>query len=368
MPDNTEVDGFVHSSFAVKDTYVRDEEGATEYSVVYNDGSRTAFKALYAKLSPIGFTPHLSGSPDDATLIVTKNAEPPKSSARTPVFLGLISVVSILVAGWGVGIINSQEAGESILLTGASFVLGVTGVLLAREMAHRLVARRKKVSILQYNLPNIPLFVPIPVLYYLPVFGSITFLRSPAIDRDSLFDFYFVGAVAGVAVALVVALAGAPTAAVLAPAQSGTLSSNLSVMQTVALALGGNSLSLVPPAGQMVLLSPVEIAAWVGFLISFFSLIPAALFDGGRMSTLVLGERGSRITTMLAATLLILIDVPNYWVLFLLIFLLAAVQPSNETLDSVTKISRSRKSLFLVAMGLLFLCIPVPQTFLTFPL
>jgi hypothetical protein len=71
---------------------------------------------------------------------------------------------------------------------------------------------------------------------------------------------------------------------------------------------------------------------------------------------------------MVTAFLLVAIDVPNYWVLFLIIFLLAAIQPSNETLDSVSGISRSRKLLFLVALLLVGLCIPIPQTFLTRPI
>lgn len=370
MSTSQEVDALVRSSFVVRDTYARGDEGSAEYSVTYDAAtSPTAFRELYRKLSPLGYTPRLIGSQEDASILVTKNVEPQKPSSRTPVFLALISAVSIIVTGWGVGLISSQEAGNSnVLLTGASFVLGVLGVLIARDVAHRVVARRKGLSTLQYYLPNIPLFVPIPVLYYLPSFGSITFLRAPPIDRNSLFDFYFVGAVVGVVVALGVALVGAPSAGVFAPTPSGSVTSNLSLLQTLAIAIGGNSLSQVAPAGESLLLSPLEIAAWVGFLISFFSLVPAALFDGGRMSTLVLGERGSRITTMVTAVLLIIIDVPNYWVLFLLIFLLAAIQPSNETLDSVTKISRSRKLMFLFAMLLLFLCGPIPQTLLGIPI
>lgn len=343
------------------------DDGSTEYSVIYDGGSRAAFKALHLKLRPMGYTPRLSGTPEDATLLVTKDVEPSKTTARTPVFLVLLSAVAILATGWGVGLIYAQAVGASVLLTGASFVLGVTGVLIARDLAQRFVARRRgKAATLQYYLPNIPLFVPLPVLYFLPTFGSITFLRAPMVDRDSLFDFYFFGAAAGILVALAVALIGAPGAIVLAPAQAGAVSSNQSVLQTLALDLLGNA-STVVPKGDMAVLSPVEIAAWIGFIISFFSLVPAALLDGGRLSTLVLGERGSRITTMVTAFLLVIVDVPNYWVLFLLIFLLAAVQPSNETLDSVTAISRSRKFLFVVAMLLVLLCIPIPQSILTFP-
>jgi len=368
LSENPEVESLVRSSFSVKDNFARGD-GSTEYSVVYDERSRTAFRALRAKLAPMGFTPHLSGTPDDAVLIVSKDAEPPRAGARTPVFLMLLSIVSIIATGWGVGLIYSQAVGGNVILIGASFAIGVTAVLVARALAQRFVARREgKVTTLQYYLPNIPLFVSLPVLYFLPTFGSITFLRSPMVDRDSLFDFYFVGAAAGVLVALAVAFIGAPNAVVFAPGQPGTLSSNPSLLQTLALALGGNGLNAVAPSGDVALFSPVELAAWIGFLISFFGLVPAALLDGGRMSTLALGERGSRITTMVTAFLLVAIDVPNYWVLFLLIFLLAAIQPSNETLDSVTRVSRSRKLLFLLAIALVLVCIPIPQTFLTVPL
>jgi membrane-associated protease RseP (regulator of RpoE activity) len=362
-----QVDSLVRSSFAVKDSFARDDS-STEYSVVYDSGSKAAFRSLCAKLAPIGYTPRLSGTPDNASLLVSPNPEP-SPTARTPIFLLLLSIVAIIATGWGVGIIYNQVNGASVILTGAAFALGVTGVLLARDVARRLLAKRRGgVPILQYYLPNIPLFVSLPVLYFLPTFGSITFTRSPSVDRDSLFDFYFVGAVAGVVIALAVAFIGASNAVVYVAATSGTLNSNPSLLQTLALQLGGNSLTTAPPSGDVAVLSPIEIAAWIGFIISFFSLVPAALLDGGRMSTLALGERGSRITTMVTAFLLVAIDVPNYWVMFLLIFLLAAIQPSNETLDSITGISRSRRVLFLVAMGLVLLCIPVPQTFLTRPI
>ena len=97
-------------------------------------------------------------------------------------------------------------------------------------------------------------------------------------------------------------------------------------------------------------------------------MLPAALFDGGRMATLALGVRGSRITTMVTGFILVAFDVPNYWVVFLMIFLLAAIQPTNETLDSLSDLSRSRKLLFLAAMVLMLLCAPIPQNFLTYPL
>lgn len=366
MSWSNDIDPLVRASFTVKDAYSRDD-GSTEYNVVYNSDSRVAFRSLLEKLAPLGFTPRLSGTAEDATLLVVPKVKPPV--ARTPIFLLLISVVAIVATGWGVGIIYNQVDGGNVILTGTAFALGVAAVLIARELSRRVLARRRGgVSMQEYYIPNIPLFVSLPVLYFLPTFGSISSTRSPSLDRDSLFDFYFVGAIAGVVLAFGVGLIGAPHAVVYVATQGATLSSNPSLLQTLALTLGGSSLTTPTPTGDMALLSPVEIAAWVGFIISFFSLLPAALLDGGRMATLALGERGSRITTMGTALVLIVIDVPNYWVMFLLIFLLAAIQPSNETLDSISSLSRSRKFLFIGAMVLVLLCIPVPQTILTRPI
>jgi membrane-associated protease RseP (regulator of RpoE activity) len=378
LPEAPEVDPIVRSLFTVTDVFDRGE-GSMEYSVVYDERSKDAFKALYGRVKPLGFTPRLFGTREDAslTLITGEPVTPPPP--RTPVFLSLLSVVAIVGAGWLLGDIYTQVEGGNPLLMGASFVVGVVAVMLGKDLVQRFVVRQRGgVSTIPYYLPNIPFFLALPVLYFLPTFGAITFIRAPTIDRDSLFDCYFVAPVVGVVIALAVSLVAATTAITLTHAQYlaifgsgnlGTLSNNPSVLQSAAISIAGYlNLSPSVPAGGVSLFSPLEIAAWVGFLLSFFSLLPAALFDGGRMATLALGVRGSRITTMVTGFLLVAIDVPNYWVIFLVIFLLAAIQPSNETLDSLSGISRSRKLLFLGAMVLVLLCAPVPQSFLTYPI
>ncbi|HUH99744.1 MAG TPA: hypothetical protein VLY65_01750, partial [Nitrososphaerales archaeon] len=106
MSEASQVDSLVRASFTVKDSYARDEAGASEYSVVYDQGTRAAFRELCRKLAPLGFTPRLVGTQDDASLIVVPRPETPKSSARTPVFLAAISAISIVATGWGVGLVN----------------------------------------------------------------------------------------------------------------------------------------------------------------------------------------------------------------------------------------------------------------------
>jgi membrane-associated protease RseP (regulator of RpoE activity) len=377
LSENTEVDAIVRSLFKVKDSYAM-EGGSGEYNVVYDAGSRRAFRTLYDKVRPLGYTPRISGNREDASLSILKGEVEKMPAPRASIFLALLSIVAIVGAGGALGITYAHYFGGSALLDGATFVLGVVVVLLARDLVQRYFARKAgDVSTLHYYLPNIPVFLALPILYFLPTFGAITFLRSPAYDRDSLFDFYFWGSIAAAGVTMVVALAGVSSTIVLTQAQyvsmfgtgAGVLSHNASVLQNLATSIM-SALNLAPsaPSGGYVFLSPLSTAAWVGFLMSLFGLMPAALFDGGRLATLILGTRGSRITTLLTAFALVAIDSPNYWVVFLLIFLLAAVQPSNDTLDSVSAVSRSRKVLFVIAMALVFLCIPIPQTFFTIPI
>ena len=378
MSDDSGAEEIVRSLFTVKDVFDRGE-GAKEYSIVYDSKSKDAFKALYPKVKPLGLTPRLFGTREDASLTLVKADFPASPAPRTPVFLSLLSILAILAAGWLLGDIYTQVEGGSALLIGASFVLGIAAVLIAKDLVQRyFVKRRGGASTIPYYLPNIPFFIALPVLYFLPTFGAITFVRSPTLDRDSLFDCYFFAPVVGVAIAFAVALIGATTAISLTHAQYvaifgsgnlGTLSTNPSVLQSAAISIAGYlGLSPQVPAGGVSIYSPPEVAAWIGLLISFFSMLPAALFDGGRMATLALGVRGSRITTMVTGFILVAVDVPNYWVVFLMIFLLAAIQPTNETLDSLSDLSRSRKLLFLAGMVLMFLCAPIPQNFLTYPL
>ena len=376
LSGETDVEPIVRSLFTVKDVFDMGE-GSREYSVVYDDRSRASFKTLYARVKPLGFTPRLYGTRDDASLTVVKGDAAATPSRRTPIFVLLLSILAIIGAGWFVGETYAPSAGGNVFLIGASFVVGVLVVLTAKDVVQRLLVRRGGgVSTTPYYVPNIPFFIPLPVLYFLPTFGAITFVRSPTVDKDSLFDCYFYAPVVGVLFALLVALVGAATSIPLTHEQyvsffgSGNVGTlNPSVLQSAGMSIAGY-LNLIPsvPAGGVSILSPIEIAAWVGFLISFFSLMPAALFDGGRMATLALGERGSRITTMVTGFLLLAIDVPNYWVIFLGIFVLAAIQPSGETLDSLSSLSLSRKTLFVAAMVMVLLCAPVPTNFLTYPI
>jgi Peptidase family M50 len=379
---NADVDSAVKSLFSVKDYFVA-EEGAAEYSVVYDAQSSSNFLKLLETLKSRDYSAQLYGDPERATLVVVKNSSPPppqlKVRLSAPAFLFLLTLLSVLVTGYVVAAIFPQMApGSSSLDMGVGFVASLAAVFAVRYLAQRYAARRGSFSFLSYYLPNVPIFVALPTMYFLPTFGSVSFPGSPPANRNKLFDFYIVGAIAVLLVALVISFLGAGSSVVLTQAQVAALSSGnqTATIQTNPSILQGGAISLsqslgmlgqVPPGGTLIF-SPIEIAAWLGLLLAFFNLLPAALFDGGRMSRLALGDRGSRVTTIVSGLFLLLTDLPDYWVVFLLVFLMAAFPVQGETLDSISALSRSRKVAFAVTLAVGLLCVPLPQTFATFAL
>ena len=379
---NAEVDSAVRSLFSVKDYFVT-EDGAAEYSVEYEARSGPNFLKLLDLLKAPDYSAQLYGDRERATLVVLKNPPPPPPQLRvrlsSTAFLFLLTLGSVLVTGYVVAAIFPQVSpGSSPYVMGVGFVVALMAVLLSRYAVQRYAARRGRFSSVSYYLPNVPIFIALPTMYFLPTFGSVSFPVTPPANKDKLFDFYLVGSLALVVVALAVAFLGSGTSVILTQSQlsaltagnqTATIQTNPSILQSAVIsAAQGLGITGQVPQGGTLIFSPIEIAAWLGLLVAFFNLLPAALFDGGRLARLAIGERWSRVTTIASGLFLLLIDLPDYWVVFLLVFLMAAFPVQGDTLDSITRLSNSRKAVLVAAVALGLLCVPMPQTFATFQL
>ena len=62
-------------------------------------------------------------------------------------------------------------------------------------------AKRGNFTAKLFYLPNVPLFIAIPTMYFLPTFGSVSFPTTPPANRNKLFDFYLLGSLVLVVVA-----------------------------------------------------------------------------------------------------------------------------------------------------------------------
>ena len=238
----------------------------------------------------------------------------------------------------------------------------------AHEFGHMYVSRRKgEAPPTPYLLPGIP-----GVTAALPTLGIISRQREPAVNRDRFFDVILAGPLLGLAATLMLYILGAlMTVQSAVPLQScqqvnGTLCP--SVIQMGLDAVVGPLMPHV--AAGYSALSPLADGATVGLILTFVGLLPMTSFDGGHLSSLAWGPSASRVAAYLSVFLLISVDLPTYWALAFVALLLMSLSRDSEPqlLDEVSRISKTRKWLYLGALALALLCMPLPQTFAGFPL
>ena len=342
-----------------------------EFSVVYGPDSKEKFVELCRELAAPGFTPRLVGSEEDALLFVRKAQTVGKLRSRAQFILVLLALGSVVAFGLFLGVIYQQYApsvpeSHVILLYGGA----VIAVIAAHEFGHRYVSRRKgEAPPTPYLLPGIP-----GVTAALPTLGIISRQRKPAVNRDRFFDVILAGPLLGLAAALTLYILGALVSIQSAvPLQScqqvnGTATLCPSVIQMGLDAVVGPLMPHVAPGYSA--LSPLADGATVGLILTFVGLLPILSFDGGHLSSLAWGPGASRVASYLSVILLILVDLPTYWALAFVVLLLMSLSRDSEPqlLDEVSPISETRKWLYLGALALALLCMPLPQTIAGFPL
>lgn len=178
-------------------------------------------------------------------------------------------------------------AHPTLLWQPVGYAAGIMGILLAHEMGHYLVARWRGVD------QSLPYFIPFPSLF--GTMGAVIFMRQMPRTRRHLFDVAIAGPLAGLVLALPLAVYGLTHSTPIDPTQvaggSGTL-------------WFGNSLLFIAlehvysPAGDMVTLHPVAFAAWAGLLVTSLNLIPAGQLDGGHIMYAVFGRRVHRLVAI----------------------------------------------------------------------
>ncbi|RLG55950.1 MAG: site-2 protease family protein, partial [Candidatus Hydrothermarchaeota archaeon] len=109
-------------------------------------------------------------------------------------------------------------------------------------------------------------------------------------------------------------------------------------------------------------LHPVAIAGWVGILVTFLNLIPAAQLDGGHIARAFLGEKLHSILTFgLSLAMIGLSVLWAGWLIWGFIILLMGRIGNPGALDEVTPISPKRVALALIVLAIFVLsATPVP--------
>ena len=310
-----------------------------------------AVTALVARFRPFGYTPFLQAGQGLTWVraLPFVDVEMP-SRPRTNIILFLLTVLSTLVAGSGAFFAFDPFAEPRRLLEGVPFAFTLLAILGTHEFGHYFTARAYGASV------SLPYFIPAPPPLLFGTLGAIIRMRSPARDRNSLFDIAAAGPLAGLVVALPALWIGLGWSKVAAVPSGGNVMFGDSLLMRFMTWLAFGPL----PPGHDVFVHPVALAGWVGLFVTALNLFPVGQLDGGRIAYALFGARHRQISIATFLGLLALGAVTgsgNWFVWAFLLFFVMGFR-HQPPLDDLSPLSPGRYAVGFFCLLLLVLLIP----------
>ena len=298
------------------------------------------------------------------TILIISKLPPVKkrkwlSKTWIPRILFVTTVCFVLIDGFyrTVGVNRLAEIGDPFAVA-VLYAWALMGILGVHEAGHLIAAKLHKIK------TTWPYFIPGVPVYGIPTFGAFIQSRGLTVNRDILFDIAIAGPIAGLVIAVIVAVFGVYTSPVidneLAEQLFGTsqlMEMNENIIMKIIIILFDKDNDNV----QLVM-SPIMFAAWLGFLITFLNLLPAWQLDGGHLARIIFGKKWHKIATYASMGILVLL---NYWMMAILIFILSSRSKDAQPLDDISPLSTNRKIVYIGVIILAVLCAPLPSSFLS---
>jgi Zn-dependent protease len=334
-----------------------------------------AFAILSDRLRPLGYVPQLL-RPDEIALLRLPPARLP-SGARRPWLPAVLFLATVLTTFWaGATDFDSVQGlwdfAHALLATilgggpslkpprilldfrgGLVFSASIMTILGVHELGHYVTARLYGMRV------SLPYFIPMPISL-MGTMGAVIRMRSPVPHRRALFDVGIAGPLAGLAVAIPVAVVGlylsTPVPAP-GPAERG-----MGLVPSLLFSMIMRLLLQLPPQGWTVSLHPMAVAGWLGFFVTALNLIPAGQLDGGHVSYAVLGRWHDKLAlfAVLALFTMAALLIQPLWALWGgLLLILGYRHP--PPLNDLTPLTPVRRILGVLCWGLLVLLFtPIP--------
>src|SRR5712692_3366647 len=310
-----------------------------------------AVTELVARFRPFGYTPFLQAGQGLTWVraLPFVDIEVP-SRPRTNIILFVLTVLSTLIAGSGAFFAFNPLTEPGRILDGVPFAFTLLAILGTHEFGHYFTARAYGASV------SLPYFIPAPPPFLFGTLGAIIRMRSPARDRNSLFDIAAAGPLAGLVVALPALWIGLGWSKVAALPEGGSVSFGDSLLLRFMTWLAFGPL----PPGHDVFVHPVALAGWVGLFVTALNLIPVGQLDGGRIAYALFGARHRQISIATFLGLLALGAVTGAGNWFVWAFLLLFVMGFHHQppLDDLSPLSPGRYAVGFLCLILLILLIP----------
>ncbi|MDB6121750.1 MAG: Peptidase, partial [Pedosphaera sp.] len=272
----------------------------------------------------------------------------------------LLLGITILTTTWAgalhQGVNLLQEPGRFVV--GLSYSLGLLAILGLHELGHFFAARRHGMNVTP------PYFIPAP--FALGTFGAFIKMRSPPEDRHALFDVAVAGPLAGLVIAIPALLIGLHSSEVLgssvgamrSPLDGSSAGSSILFALLAKLSLGPALLK-----GDVLRLSPLAFAGWLGLLITALNLLPIGQLDGGHIARAMFGSYRGRIISRIGLWSLFLLALfvwPGLMTWAIIVFFIAS-GGTTPPLNDLTPISSRRRWLgYFSFLILALILIPLP--------
>jgi membrane-associated protease RseP (regulator of RpoE activity) len=314
----------------------------------------TAVDRLRPRLARHGYAPFLREEQGIVWVHALAHAEVAEPS-RPLVHLGLFlaTVVTTLLAGALQSGVGPGELWQhpAQLAVGLPFSAALLGILGVHEFGHYTVGRLHRMPV------SLPYFIPVPPPFFLGTLGAVIRLRGAIRDRRALFDMAVAGPLAGLVVAVPVYVVGLRLSSVVRiPKESEALYFGDALLPKL---LEWLTLGSLPPDFD-ILLHPVGVAAWFGFLVTALNLIPAGQLDGGHIVYALFGRRHALISK-LAVGGLVLIGLyfrSFNWIVWAALIVGLMGFRHTPTMDDITPLDGRRRALGVFALILLALLLP----------
>jgi membrane-associated protease RseP (regulator of RpoE activity) len=317
-----------------------------------------ALGLLEARFKPYGYTPFLKR--DKGTTWVQAIPLAIVSERSRPLInlvLFLLTLLSTIAAGCFVAtgavpfLTFNPLRSPGVLLEGLPFAVTLVAILGTHEFGHYFTARAYGASV------SLPYFIPAPPpLFLFGTLGAVIRMRSPARDRNALFDIAVAGPLAGLVVAVPALWLGLTWSHLgQVPDGGGVTFGDSLLMHFMNYLIFGN----VPP-GMDVIVHPVALAGWVGLFVTALNLFPVGQLDGGRIAYALVGpaHRFVSIGTFFGLLALGAVAESLNWIVFAgLVFVLIGFRHAPP-LDDLTPLSRERYAVGVFCLLLLILLIP----------
>ncbi|HIH36939.1 MAG TPA: site-2 protease family protein [Methanocellales archaeon] len=340
VPD--EVFKSINQEFWVENLSI--ERGSPIFYVKAPTDITHSIASLRFKLKDLGYLPCLSKRGDRLAITLAHKPKHKPERRIWNLLLFLTTVCTTLWVGYQMSLdLVRMDLMASPLQGAIPFSVGITAILGFHELGHKLMADRRGVE------ATLPYFIPEPGLF-IGTFGAVIKMKSPSLDRNSLFDVASMGPVAGFLVLVPATILGllwsytVPIEAI----PEGTF-----VLPAPILFELLQRFIVSVPEGYSLLTHPLAFAGWVGMLVTMLNLMPVGMLDGGHISRALLGGDLHRVVSFIGVIATFMI---GFWMMavFMLFF---AMSPHSGPLDDVSPLTPKRKLISLFLGSMLILCL-----------